>query len=84
MNDRIKLDYDVIVVGAGPSGSSVAHTLAKNGFRVCLVDKQTFPRHKLCGGLLTLRSKKIFDEIFSTAWDSIIYMVKHLTGIKLH
>ncbi|UCE08914.1 MAG: NAD(P)/FAD-dependent oxidoreductase [Candidatus Thorarchaeota archaeon] len=42
--------YDVVVVGAGPAGSTAAMYLAKMGFDVCLIDRQQFPRDKPCGG----------------------------------
>ncbi len=41
--------YDVIIVGAGPAGSTAAYHLAEAGVKVALVDKQTFPRDKVCG-----------------------------------
>ena len=46
---------DVIVVGAGPAGSTAAKCLAEKGVKVTLVDKDTFPRDKSCGGGLPLR-----------------------------
>ncbi|MGE0688651.1 MAG: geranylgeranyl reductase family protein [Dehalococcoidia bacterium] len=49
-------DYDVIVAGAGPSGSSTALRLARAGRRVLLLDKQKFPRVKPCGGGVTARA----------------------------
>ncbi len=64
--------FDVIVLGAGPAGSSAAYILANAGLNVALVDKSCVPREKLCGGLLSGRSKKIFDEIFKCNWDEII------------
>jgi geranylgeranyl reductase family protein len=48
--------YDVVIVGAGPSGSACAYWLAKAGWSVCLVEKKTFPREKTCGDGLTPRS----------------------------
>jgi len=48
--------YDVIVIGAGPAGSTTAYRLARAGARVCLVDRARFPRDKPCGGGLTLRA----------------------------
>lgn len=39
----------VVVVGAGPGGSSAAFYLAKKGLDVLLVDKESFPREKVCG-----------------------------------
>jgi geranylgeranyl reductase family protein len=49
---------DVLVVGAGPAGSSAAMHLARGGARVLLADKASFPRDKPCGGGLTGRALK--------------------------
>ena len=51
-------DADVIVVGAGPAGSSVATHLARAGLDVLLLEKSTFPREKVCGDGLTPRGVK--------------------------
>jgi flavin-dependent dehydrogenase len=56
--------YDAIVVGAGPAGSAAAYTLASMKIKVCLLDKNSFPRDKLCGGLITYRSKDLLNRIF--------------------
>jgi geranylgeranyl reductase family protein len=56
--------FDVIVIGAGPAGSAAAFTLARAGVRVALVDKQRFPRDKLCGGLFTGRARGVFRQVF--------------------
>jgi geranylgeranyl reductase family protein len=41
-------NFDVLVVGAGPSGSTAATALAKLGHSVAMIDKAFFPRHKTC------------------------------------
>jgi geranylgeranyl reductase family protein len=48
--------YDVVIVGAGPSGSACAYWLAQAGWSVCLIEKKAFPREKTCGDGLTPRS----------------------------
>ena len=48
--------FDVLVVGAGPAGSSAAIHLARGGARVLLADRARFPRDKPCGGGLTGRA----------------------------
>jgi geranylgeranyl reductase family protein len=48
--------FDVLVVGAGPAGSTAAFRLASKGASVLLADKATFPRDKPCGGGLTMRA----------------------------
>ena len=51
-------DADVIVVGAGPGGSSAAYHLARAGLDVLVLEKSTFPREKVCGDGLTPRAVK--------------------------
>jgi flavin-dependent dehydrogenase len=41
--------HDVLIVGAGPAGTTAALILARAGVRVRIVDRATFPRDKLCG-----------------------------------
>ncbi|MBN3037017.1 MAG: NAD(P)/FAD-dependent oxidoreductase [Candidatus Diapherotrites archaeon] len=46
--------HDIIVVGAGPAGSSCARQLAKRGIKTLLLERDSFPGEKnVCGGLLT-------------------------------
>lgn len=45
----MKEAYDVVIVGAGPAGSSAACYLAGHGHQVLLLDKDLFPRDKICG-----------------------------------
>ena len=49
---------DVIVVGAGPAGSSAALRLAQAGLDVLVLEKARFPRDKVCGDGLTPRAVK--------------------------
>lgn len=42
--------YDVVIIGAGPSGAYSAYCMAKQGLRVLLCDRAEFPREKTCGG----------------------------------
>ena len=48
--------YDAIIVGAGPAGSTAAILLAAAGWTVALVEKQPFPRRKVCGACLNGRA----------------------------
>lgn len=52
---------DVIVVGAGPAGSTMAAYLAAAGLDVLLLEKTRFPREKVCGDGLTPRAVKELD-----------------------
>lgn len=44
------MDYDAIVVGAGPAGASAAYWLGEAGKRVLVLEKKRLPRYKACGG----------------------------------
>ncbi len=50
--DACGSDPDALIVGAGPAGALAAWTLATAGLRVTLLDRERFPRHKLCGDTL--------------------------------
>ncbi|MEQ1644883.1 MAG: FAD-dependent oxidoreductase, partial [Pyrinomonadaceae bacterium] len=41
------IQFDVVIAGAGPAGSSLAIRLANQGLGVALVEQKRFPRHKL-------------------------------------
>ena len=51
--DRI---YDALIVGAGPAGSHLAYLLAAQGLQVAIIDRESFPREKVCGGGLSKKS----------------------------
>jgi len=59
--------YDVLIIGAGPAGSFLAHKLKKKDIKVLILEKQKFPRYKTCAGGL---SKKAYD-ILSSEFKSI-------------
>ena len=47
------MDADVLVVGGGPAGAAVSILLARQGHRVILLDRATFPRDKACAEYLS-------------------------------
>lgn len=53
--------YDLIVIGAGPAGSSAARRAAQQGLKTLLIEKAKIPRHKLCGGGLTTKVLGLLD-----------------------
>jgi geranylgeranyl reductase family protein len=66
--DLTPVDTDVLVVGAGPAGSSTAAWAARAGLDVTLVDAETFPRDKPCGDGLTPRAIAELDELGLSPW----------------
>ncbi|HOV79723.1 MAG TPA: NAD(P)/FAD-dependent oxidoreductase [Bacillota bacterium] len=53
--------YDVIIAGAGPSGSTLACRLAGAGMEVLVLEKDQIPREKPCGGGVTYKTSRLFD-----------------------
>ncbi|MDX2099344.1 MAG: geranylgeranyl reductase family protein [Leptolyngbyaceae cyanobacterium bins.59] len=58
---------DCIIVGAGPAGGSAAYHLAKRGRSVLVLEKETLPRYKPCGGGVSPQVAEWFDFDFSPA-----------------
>lgn len=59
----MRRDADVVVVGAGPAGSSLAARLAGSGARVLLLDERTFPRSKPCGDCVSPGARPLLEEL---------------------
>ncbi len=55
--------HDVLVVGAGPAGSSCAYWLADAGWDVVILDKKVLPREKTCGDGLTPRAVRQLADL---------------------
>lgn len=64
--------WDVIVVGAGPAGSSAARVAAEAGCRVLLLDRARFPRYKTCGGGITGFSLRAMPDAARAAFEAEI------------
>lgn len=62
------VETEVLVVGAGPAGSSAAAWAARNGHEVTIIDKEKFPRDKPCGDGLTPRAVKELTSLGLSDW----------------
>ena len=56
-------DFDAIVIGGGPAGASTAILLAEAGWSVALIEKQRFPRRKVCGECIAASNLQLFDAL---------------------
>lgn len=55
--------YDLIIVGAGPSGASLAYFLGNTNYKILLLDRSEFPREKACGGAITRDTIELFPHL---------------------
>lgn len=68
--------YDAIVVGMGPAGLTAARFLADGGADAALVEKETFPRYKPCGGCISPRASRMMPAGVHKAFERTIHQVR--------
>ena len=68
--------HDVIVVGAGAAGAASAYHLAARGHRVLILEAQSMPRRKPCGGGMAASVQRWFPFDLSPAVDQVIEQVR--------
>lgn len=56
-----RLDWDAVVIGAGPAGGAAAIELAQRGLRVLIIERCAFPRYKVCGACLSSEALSLLD-----------------------
>ena len=78
----MKKVYDVVIVGAGPGGTSTACYLAKNGFQALVVDKASFPREKVCGDGIAPRA--VHSLYLLDLRDELEGRFKRTSGIRFY
>lgn len=59
----MKADYDAIIVGGGPAGSTAAILLAQAAWSVAVVEQQAFPRRKVCGECIAATNLALLDRL---------------------
>ena len=64
--------HDVIIIGAGPAGSTAAQVLAQRGITPILLDKAEFPRDKLCAGLLTWKAVDVLERVYGETPEALL------------
>ncbi len=72
--------FDVIVVGMGPAGSSVAFELSRAGVSVLGLEKQTHPRYKVCGGGLSARIEQYLPTDFKSVVEEEVHRLHFTYG----
>jgi geranylgeranyl reductase family protein len=76
--------FDVAVIGSGPSGASAAFHLAKKGISTVIIEKETLPRYKTCGGGFVYRGRKELPFDISSVVEREFNVVDVYLGKKMH
>jgi geranylgeranyl reductase family protein len=72
----------VIVVGGGPAGSSLAYGLASAGISVAVFEKSTFPRYKTCGGGVQARTARLLDFSIEPVVERVITRMRVTANMR--
>jgi len=78
--------YDVICIGAGPSGLTLSYLLAKSGFNILLLEKSSVPYEKPCGGGLTPKAINLLDSLDFISYTEFLddKNIKKIKGLKVY
>src|ERR1051325_187539 len=64
--------FDLIVVGAGPAGTSAAITATRGGAKVLLLERGKFPRHKVCGEFVSAESLGLLRDLLASSYHPLL------------
>ena len=68
--------FDVLIIGGGPAGSTLAYSLKNSGLKIGLLDKQSFPRKKICAGWVTPEVMRVLNiDLLDYAKNNILQKV---------
>ena len=71
--------YDVAIIGGGLAGLSLAIQLAKENYKVIVLEKETYPFHKVCGEYISLESWNFLEHLGYPLSDMELPIIKNLT-----
>lgn len=74
------MSYDVIIAGGGLAGLVSALHLSQKGLKVLLIEKNTYPKHKVCGEYI---SNEVLSYLISLGFDPFAYGAKNITDFTL-
>src|SRR5258708_6806602 len=75
--------YDLIVIGGGPGGTSAAITAAREGWRVLLLERGRFPRHKVCGEFVSTESLDLLKWLLRDSQQDLLQGSLRLSESRL-
>ncbi|HHT9130570.1 MAG TPA: NAD(P)/FAD-dependent oxidoreductase, partial [Candidatus Brocadiaceae bacterium] len=77
------MEYDVVIVGAGPSGAAAAKGLVNEGLKILVIEKKKLPRYKICSGIIFKKSQDITEKYFGKIPETAYVAPRLLKGVRL-
>ena len=70
--------YDVVIIGGGLAGLSSAILLGRKGYKVLLLEKESYPKHKVCGEYISMESKPFLESLGIPLDDMLLPVINKL------
>jgi menaquinone-9 beta-reductase len=77
------MNYDLIVIGAGPAGCAAAITAARSSASVLLLERGHFPRHKVCGEFVSAESLNLLQNLLAPRHHSLITKAPRISRSRI-
>ena len=71
-------EFDILIAGAGPAGCTMALNLAPKGLRIGIIEKDVFPRHKICGDALSGKVLNVMKRIPGGVYEDFLQNVSKI------
>ncbi len=78
------LDYDVVIVGAGPAGGAAARSCIAGGLKTLIIEKRKIPRHKACSGILVPAAVNSLRQTFGPLPGDVMADPSELRALRMH
>jgi len=72
--------FDIVIAGGGPAGSTLALKLAASGYRIAILEKDVFPRDKICGDALSGQVVNILKRMDGGVFDRFVDEVPKISS----
>ncbi|MFZ4520675.1 MAG: NAD(P)/FAD-dependent oxidoreductase [Bacteroidales bacterium] len=76
-------EFDLLIVGCGPAGCTLALHMAAKGYRIGMIEKEKFPRHKICGDALSGKVLNVMKRIPGNAWADFIRQTDKIPSLGI-
>ena len=77
------IEYDIIIIGSGPAGSTAGIVLGHEKLRILMIEKKKLPRHKICSGMISKAAQKELKRIGLEFPEAICTRPKKGKGVKV-